>query len=216
MLVETLRAEFAARGTNARVSALPEFADGALTLGAGAKLADASAPDRQAEADRAVALLSVALGRPLNEVQRAHARRARTAAIGRTAIRWRRPAGLVTRRPVSPDFASPPARGRLARSPRIERALVRLGGIYYVDTYHGGLIMRATIAKWGNSLALRLPRNIAEGAKLVEGAPVDLEVEGDSIRVTPRRPKFKLADLLIGERASGEVDWGEPKGDEVW
>lgn len=76
--------------------------------------------------------------------------------------------------------------------------------------------MRATIAKWGNSLALRLPRNIAEGAKLVEGAAVDLEVEGDSIRVTPRRPKFKLADLLIGERASGEVDWGEPKGDEVW
>ena len=76
MLVETLRAEFAARATDARVAALPEFANGALTLGAGTKLADASALDRRAEADRAVPLLSVAVGRPLNEAQRAHARRA--------------------------------------------------------------------------------------------------------------------------------------------
>ena len=35
MLVETLRAAWAARGTNARVSALPEFDGGALTLGGG-------------------------------------------------------------------------------------------------------------------------------------------------------------------------------------
>jgi len=35
MLIETLRADWAARATKARVSALPEFADGALTLGAG-------------------------------------------------------------------------------------------------------------------------------------------------------------------------------------
>jgi len=76
MLVETLRADWSARGADACVFALPEFADGALTLGAGTKLADASARDRETEADRAVALLSVALGRPLDEAQRAHARRA--------------------------------------------------------------------------------------------------------------------------------------------
>ena len=76
--------------------------------------------------------------------------------------------------------------------------------------------MHATISKWGNSLALRLPRNIAEGVNLVEGATVELEIEGGSIRITPRRPKFKLADLLADEAKSEELDWGEPKGDEAW
>jgi antitoxin MazE len=76
--------------------------------------------------------------------------------------------------------------------------------------------MHATIARWGNSLALRLPRAIADGARLVEGATVELEIEDGSVRLTPRRPKFKLADLLANETKGEETDWGEPKGDEVW
>lgn len=76
--------------------------------------------------------------------------------------------------------------------------------------------MQTTVSKWGNSLALRLPRNIAEGMKLVEGATVELKIEDGSIRVTPKRPKYKLADLLVGESTSSEVEWGEPKGDEAW
>lgn len=76
MLVETLRAEWAARATQARVSALPDYANGALALGAGTKLADPDAENATAEADRAIALLSVALGRRLDASQCAHARRA--------------------------------------------------------------------------------------------------------------------------------------------
>jgi len=78
MLMDTLRADWTARGTSARVSALPEFANGALILGAGTKLAEARGErrDEAAESERAVALLSVAVGRPLDEAQRAHARRA--------------------------------------------------------------------------------------------------------------------------------------------
>jgi hypothetical protein len=53
--------------TVARVSALTKFADGALRIGAGTKFAEASAPDREVEADRAVAVISVAIGRPLND-----------------------------------------------------------------------------------------------------------------------------------------------------
>lgn len=71
MLVETLRADWAARATHARVSALPEFANGALILGAGTSLADRDATDREAEAERAIALLSVALGHSLDALQRA-------------------------------------------------------------------------------------------------------------------------------------------------
>lgn len=39
MLIETLRADWPARGANARVCALPEFVEGALTFGAGTKIA---------------------------------------------------------------------------------------------------------------------------------------------------------------------------------
>ena len=76
--------------------------------------------------------------------------------------------------------------------------------------------MQTTISKWGNSLALRLPRNVTDEVRLVEGATVELEVEDGTIRVTPRRPKFKLADLLTDYSRSAEIDWGDPKGDEVW
>jgi antitoxin MazE len=76
--------------------------------------------------------------------------------------------------------------------------------------------MHATIAKWGNSLALRLPRHVAEEAKLTEGGTVDLAIEDGSLKVTPTRRKFKLADLLANEPRATELDWGEPKGDEVW
>ena len=78
MLLETLRADWGARATNARVSALPEFADGALTLGAGTKLAEARADrrDEAVEAERALALVSIALGHPLDASAVTHVRRA--------------------------------------------------------------------------------------------------------------------------------------------
>ncbi len=85
--------------------------------------------------------------------------------------------------------------------------------------------MQATISKWGNSLALRLPRHVAEQASLVEGTTVELEVDGGMLKVVPSRRKFKLSELLEGEpkragkkkgAAAAEVDWGPPRGDETW
>jgi antitoxin MazE len=80
--------------------------------------------------------------------------------------------------------------------------------------------MHATISKWGNSLAIRLPRHVAEEAKLAEGACVALQVEDGSILVTPTRKKFKLSELLEGEprrkEKAKEVDWGKTQGDETW
>ena len=78
MLIETLRADWAACASKARVSALPEFAGGALTLGAGTKLAEtrANRRDDAAAGERGVALVSVALGRPLDASAATHVRRA--------------------------------------------------------------------------------------------------------------------------------------------
>jgi antitoxin MazE len=79
--------------------------------------------------------------------------------------------------------------------------------------------MTSTIAMWGNSLALRLPRNLAEGAKLQAGTQVEIAVEeGKRLVVTPARPRYKLAELLakMPEQKHDETDWGRPEGDEVW
>jgi antitoxin MazE len=80
--------------------------------------------------------------------------------------------------------------------------------------------MQLSIAKWGNSLALRLPSHIAKEGRLEEGTPVTIKVQEDgSITITPTRRRFKLSDLLANhpERGeSAEVEWGRPKGEEAW
>lgn len=82
--------------------------------------------------------------------------------------------------------------------------------------------MQATICKWGNSLAIRLPRHVADQIHLSEGSTVELTIDDGALMVIPTRKKFVLAELLAGEpqrdtaEPTTEVDWGKPKGDEVW
>ena len=78
--------------------------------------------------------------------------------------------------------------------------------------------MRSRIAKWGNSLALRLSRTIAADVRLREGTRVELHVEGKSLVVRPSRPKYRLGDLLAQgtPTRSEEIDWGEARGEEEW
>lgn len=78
--------------------------------------------------------------------------------------------------------------------------------------------MQNRIAKWGNSLALRLPRHVAADAQLHEGTVVDLRVEGGLLVVRPARPKHKLSELLAGHKPTGseEFDWGKAEGEEEW
>jgi len=74
--------------------------------------------------------------------------------------------------------------------------------------------MRTEIAKWGNSLALRLPRSLAADAGLAKGTVVDLRIEGDKLIIAPARPRYRLADLLskiTPDNRHDEVDWGAPE-----
>lgn len=79
--------------------------------------------------------------------------------------------------------------------------------------------MRTAISKWGNSLALRLPKPLAELARLRDGTPVEITVDKGALVITPTRPRYELSKLLAGEdakRRHDEVDWGPPKGGEIW
>ncbi len=78
--------------------------------------------------------------------------------------------------------------------------------------------MRNQISKWGNSLALRLPKSVAADAQLREGTAVELRVVDGALVVRPARPKYRLSDLL-GEHGSAqgsEFDWGRASGEEAW
>ena len=77
--------------------------------------------------------------------------------------------------------------------------------------------MKGKIQKWGNSLALRIPRHVAERAGLYEGAEVEVEGQGDSVLV--KRPKPTLKELvakITPESLHEETDWGTSVGKESW
>jgi antitoxin MazE len=79
--------------------------------------------------------------------------------------------------------------------------------------------MRSAIAKWGNSLALRLPKSVAADAGFAEGTPVELSAQTGKLIIAPARPKYRLAELLAQitpDNRHDEVDWGAPKGTEEW
>lgn len=47
--------------------------------------------------------------------------------------------------------------------------------------------MAATIAKWGNSLAIRIPHNLAKKIQIAEGSEVELAVVDGSLVIKPRK-----------------------------
>ena len=82
--------------------------------------------------------------------------------------------------------------------------------------------MKGTVRNWGNSLAIRIPRDYASTLQLREGSDVQLELTEQGLLIVPNRrerQKLKLADLLSGvtpELVGGEEDWGEVQSQEVW
>jgi antitoxin MazE len=79
--------------------------------------------------------------------------------------------------------------------------------------------MKARIARWGNSLGVRIPKDIAAQAGLAEGAQVEIASEGDRVIISPSRPRlrYRLEDLLVGmtpEAMHEAYDWGPDRGRE--
>jgi antitoxin MazE len=56
--------------------------------------------------------------------------------------------------------------------------------------------MKALVSKWGNSLAIRLPKAAVETLRVQEGEAVELMIEGDRIEIRAVRPHYHLDDLL--------------------
>jgi antitoxin MazE len=80
--------------------------------------------------------------------------------------------------------------------------------------------MHARVQKWGNSLALRVPKAVAEMMLLADGSEVELELQQGRLVVTPVREAELTLDALLAQvtdqNLHGEVDWGPAAGQEVW
>jgi antitoxin MazE len=80
--------------------------------------------------------------------------------------------------------------------------------------------MTAVVAKWGNSLAIRIPRMVAEQVDVTEGTEITFTVSGNSIVITPKkRKKYTLDELLEGmtpEKFHPEFETGNAVGNEDW
>jgi antitoxin MazE len=80
--------------------------------------------------------------------------------------------------------------------------------------------MQSKIQKWGNSLAVRIPKHFVKEAHLSYGTSVDLSVADGKLVIDPHtEPVYRLEDLLRGVRKSNihsEVDTGAAAGRELW
>jgi antitoxin MazE len=77
-----------------------------------------------------------------------------------------------------------------------------------------------TVSKWGNSLAVRIPRAVAREARLSEGDCLALDVDREgSIVLRPARQRYELAELvsrITRQNRHRETGWGPPQGEESW
>jgi antitoxin MazE len=77
----------------------------------------------------------------------------------------------------------------------------------------------ATVQKWGNSLALRIPAAMAAQMEISEGCAVDMKVRDGLLVVCPfHRRKLSLRELLKDCKPSQlhcETDFGPDIGREV-
>jgi antitoxin MazE len=77
--------------------------------------------------------------------------------------------------------------------------------------------MRAALSKWGNSLAVRIPKALADSARLREGEPVELQtLRAGEILIRRRKTLRQLVNAITPENRHAATDWGPPRGKEVW
>jgi antitoxin MazE len=86
--------------------------------------------------------------------------------------------------------------------------------------------MQGRVSRWGNSLGIRIPKDIIDKIGLAEGMKVEIEAHGAEVVIKRVEPKlrYSLEGLLAGftpelrrelRVASAEVDLGPDVGREV-
>jgi antitoxin MazE len=85
--------------------------------------------------------------------------------------------------------------------------------------------METKIQKWGNSLALRIPKSFAAHVHFEQNTSVNISVEQDKLIIKPsvQEPSLKKAEMLehllaeiTDDNLHNEVQTGASVGREIW
>jgi antitoxin MazE len=79
--------------------------------------------------------------------------------------------------------------------------------------------MKTKVQKWGNSLAIRIPKAVSKETSITDGTAVDISVNEGGIVVSHAKKGFLLKELLekvTDENIHREISSGSPVGGEVW
>jgi antitoxin MazE len=112
-------------------------------------------------------------------------------------------------------------------APRVQDTmLVRRASVAYIPGIYspGEHHVIVQFRKWGNSLAVRIPKPFADAIRASDGKRVELTVRNGALVLAPlakprRKPRYALDELLAGmtrDNVPQDIDWGPPRGNEVW
>jgi antitoxin MazE len=79
--------------------------------------------------------------------------------------------------------------------------------------------MRAKAQMWGNSLAVRIPKAIADEAGIREREEIEMEIKNKIISIRRSQKELSLSQLVKAikpENMHGEIDFGTRQGNEAW
>lgn len=83
--------------------------------------------------------------------------------------------------------------------------------------------MQGQISRWGNSLGIRIPKEVANRVGLSDGTQVEIEARQGEVVISPLKPRLRytLEELVAGvtpdeaHASSAEIDWGPDVGREI-
>jgi antitoxin MazE len=83
--------------------------------------------------------------------------------------------------------------------------------------------MQGQISRWGNSLGVRIPKDIANRVGLSDGAQVEIEERDGEVVISRAKPRlrYSLEELVAGvtpqeaHATTAEIDWGPDVGREI-
>ena len=80
--------------------------------------------------------------------------------------------------------------------------------------------MTTSIQKWGNSQGIRIPKILLDTVKWTENEEITIWVDDGKLVIEKAKKERKnikeLFEDFEGEYKPIDVDWGTPKGEEIW
>lgn len=78
-----------------------------------------------------------------------------------------------------------------------------------------------SLSKWGNSIAVRLPRNIVDSLGWREGDSLECIQKDGAISIKKMhkveiKPLNEIIDSFHTAQEISDIDWGKPVGQELW